>query len=116
MLIADDEPDIRALVGDILRRADLEVVEAADAEQTMTLWRQLRPVVVVLDHLMPPVSGFDLAEQILGEAPNQVIFLFTALLDTEVRERSERLGITLCLPKERVFDIPDLVRAYLSPG
>jgi CheY-like chemotaxis protein len=115
VLIADDEPDIRALVGDVLRRADLEVVEAADAEQTLALWRRHRPDVIVLDHMMPPVSGFDLAEQILGESPNQVIFLFTAFLDTGVRERSERLGITLCLPKERVFDIPDLVRAHLKP-
>jgi CheY-like chemotaxis protein len=115
VLIADDEPDIRALVADVLRRADLEVVEAADAEQTMTSWRQHRPAVIVLDHLMPPVSGFDLAEQILRESPNQVIFLFTALLDTDVRERSERLGITRCLPKERVFDLPELVRDVLNP-
>jgi hypothetical protein len=37
------------------------------------------------------------------------------LLDTDVRERSERLGITRCLPKERVFDLPELVRDVLNP-
>jgi CheY-like chemotaxis protein len=116
VLIADDEPDMRALVCDVLRRAEVEVIEAADAEETYAGWRDHRPDVIVLDHLMPPVSGFDIAARILGEDPGQVIFLFTALVNPDVRAASERAGITLCLSKDRVFDIPDLVRAHVNPG
>lgn len=116
MLIADDESDIRVLVSDVLRRAQIEVIEAADAEETLAQWRAQEPDVVILDHLIPPASGFDIAEQILGERPDQVIFLFTAMIDPTVRATCERLGIALCVPKERVFDLPDLIREAVSRG
>ena len=106
---------MRVLVSDVLRRAQIDVVEAADADATMVCWRQHRPDVVVLDHLMPPNSGLEIARQILAEDPSQVIFLFTGLVDSDVRANSDRLGITLCLSKERVFEIPELVRQHVSP-
>jgi CheY-like chemotaxis protein len=114
VLIADDEPDMRALVGDVLRRADVEVVEAADAESALAGWRAHRPDVVVLDHLMPPVTGLHIAEQILGEDPTQLIFLFTAMDEAAVRDQAQQVGIALCLKKDRVFEIPDLVREFVS--
>jgi len=107
---------MRALVGDVLRRADVEVVEAADAESTLAGWRTHHPDVIVLDHLMPPVTGLDIAAEILAEAPDQVIFLFTAMDEAEVRDHAQQVGIALCLKKDRVFEIPDLVREYLSRG
>ena len=107
---------MRVLVSDVLRRAQIDVVEAADADATLAGWRAHRPDVVVLDHLMPPNSGLDIARQILAEDPSQVIFLFTGLVDSGVRANSDQLGITLCLSKERVFDLPDLVRMYVSPA
>ena len=105
---------MRALLGDVLRRADLEVVEAADAESTFAEWRAHRPDVIVLDHLMPPVTGLHIAEQILGEDPTQLIFLFTAMDEAEVRDAAERLGIALCVKKDRVFELPDLLRDYVN--
>jgi CheY-like chemotaxis protein len=107
---------MRALVGDVLRRADLEVVEAGDAESTLAGWRTHRPDVIVLDHLMPPVTGLHIAEEILSEDPHQLIFLFTAMDEAEVRDHAEQLGIALCLKKDRVFEIPDLVREFVSRG
>ena len=105
---------MRALVGDILRRADFEVVEAADAETTLAAWRAHRPDVIVLDHLMPPVTGLDIAEKILAEDRHQVIVLFTAMDEREVRPSAEQVGISLCLKKDRVFEIPDLVHGLVS--
>lgn len=114
MLIADDEPDIRALVRHILERPDVDVVEAATASATLAAWREQRPDVIVLDQRIPPVSGLAIAEQILTEDPTQVIFLFTALVDSVIHAECERVGITLCVPKERMFDLPDLIREHLS--
>jgi len=105
---------MRALVGDVLRRADIDVVEAADAETALAGWRAHRPDVVVLDHLMPPDTGLHIAEQILDEDPHQVIFLFTALDEAEVRDAAAQVGIAMCVKKDRVFEIPDLVRSYVS--
>jgi CheY-like chemotaxis protein len=104
------------LVGHILEKDGIDVLEAADAGATLTVWREQRPDVIVLDHKMPPDSGFAVAEQILAEDPAQVIFLFTAFVDAEITAKSEDLGITLCLGKDRVFDIPELVRAHVNRG
>ena len=113
MLIADDEPDIRALIAHVLRSAGMSVVaEAENAADTIAAWRDHRPDVIVLDHQMPPVSGLDVAEEILADDPEQVILLFTAYVDAEVRSSAQRLGITACVSKEQVLEIPDLVRAY----
>jgi CheY-like chemotaxis protein len=71
--------------------------------------------VIVLDHLMPPVTGLDIAEQILGEDPHQLIVLFTAMDEGAVRPSAAQVGIALCLKKDRVFEIPDLVRGLVSP-
>ena len=105
---------MRALVGDVLRRANVDVVEAVDAETTLAEWRAHRPDVVVLDHMMPPDTGLHIAEQILGEDPTQLIFLFTAMNEAEVREPAERLGIALCVKKDRVFELPELLRDFVS--
>jgi len=104
---------MRVLISHVLGAAEIEVVEASDAEETVAQWRALRPDVIVLDHRIPPTNGLAIAEQILGEDPEQVIFLFTAYVDREIRSRAEQLGITACVAKDQIFEIPDLVRAHL---
>ena len=105
---------MRVLIGHVLTRADIEAIEAEDGPSTLAAWREHRPDVIVLDHKMPPTSGFDIAAQILSEDPNQLIFMFSALVDEGIRARTEQMGITLCLSKDRVFDIPDLVRQFVN--
>jgi CheY-like chemotaxis protein len=115
VLIADDEPDMRALISHVLGAEQIDVVEAANAEETVARWRELRPDVIVLDQRMPPSTGLEVAEAILAEAPAQVIFLFTAFVDADIRAEASRLGIRACVTKDQVFEIPALVRAHVSP-
>jgi CheY-like chemotaxis protein len=107
---------MRALMSHVLRAQDIDVVEAVDAEETLARWREHRPDVIVLDQRMPPTSGLDLAKAILADAPGQVIFLFTALVDAEIRSEAGRLGIIACVSKDQVLELPDLIRGHLSPG
>jgi CheY-like chemotaxis protein len=116
VLIADDEPDMRALIAHVLGADQIDVVETADAEETLRVWRELRPDAIVLDQRMPPSTGLAVAQSILAEQPGQIIFLFTGLLDAAIRAEAERLGITACVSKDQVFEIPRLVRANVSPG
>jgi two-component system chemotaxis response regulator CheY len=116
VLIADDDADIRALIAHVLRTAAIGVVaEASNADETIARWREYRPDVIVLDHHMPPASGLELAERVLSEDPTQVIFLFTAVIDGDIRTQAENLGIAECISKDQIFAIPELVRTHLSP-
>ncbi|MEY2451334.1 MAG: two-component system, NarL family, response regulator DesR [Acidimicrobiaceae bacterium] len=116
MLIADDEPDMRTLIAHVLRAEEIDIVEAATAEETVARWRDFRPDAIVLDQRMPPTTGLEIAESILHEEPGQVILLFTALVDAAIRSEAERLGITACVSKDQIFDIPELLRTHLTPG
>jgi DNA-binding NarL/FixJ family response regulator len=107
---------MRALIAHVLGAADIEVVaEATTAEETISLCRELRPDVVVLDQRMPPKTGIDIAETILADNPALVILLFTAFVDCEIRTEAARVGIAACVSKENVFEIPGLARAYFNP-
>ena len=114
MLIADDEPDMRALIAHVLRAAGIDVVEADGADETLARWRDERPDAIVLDQRMPPTTGLEVAGTILAVDPAQVIFLFTAFVDAEIRSEAKRLGIAGCVSKSQVFEIPEMVRAQLN--
>jgi CheY-like chemotaxis protein len=107
---------MRALIAHVLRADGIDAVEAADAEETVARWRELRPDVIVLDQRMPPTTGLEVAREILAAEPAQVIFLFTAYVDAEIRAEADRLGIAACISKDQVFEIPELARARLSRG
>jgi DNA-binding NarL/FixJ family response regulator len=112
VLIVDDEEDMRALV-----RATIEVAneglsvagEAADGEAAIDKWREQRPEVVVLDQRMPGVSGLETAGRILEEHPGQAIVLFSSYLDPDVLAAARRLGIRVCLSKDNIRQLPDVL-------
>ncbi len=79
VLIADDEPMIRAGVRAVLATdPDIEVVaEAADGHEAVELVRRHRPSVAVLDIRMPGISGIDAAAEIRGTVPTTNVIMLT---------------------------------------
>jgi DNA-binding response OmpR family regulator len=59
LLIADDESGIRSLVRMTLERDSYQILEASDGEEAIALAREFHPEVVLLDVMMPGLSGFD---------------------------------------------------------
>lgn len=59
VVAADDEPDIRRLVAFTLRRHGYTVFTAATGTEALTLIRQHRPALAVLDVHMPELDGID---------------------------------------------------------
>jgi signal transduction histidine kinase/CheY-like chemotaxis protein len=57
VLVADDEPHAREIIGLCLRAAGYEVVEAIDAEQALALARSMRPQAITLDILISGKEG-----------------------------------------------------------
>jgi CheY-like chemotaxis protein len=62
--------------------------------------------VVVLDAVMPAVSGFEAAPMILARRPDQKILLCSALVDDEVRAKADDAGISECVSKDDMAAIP----------
>lgn len=117
MLIVDDELDMRMLVRLVIEMANdgLSIVgEANDGPEAIQVWRDLDgppvPDVVILDNRMPGLSGLEVAQRILEERPGQIIVLYSAFLDADVRAKANELGIASCVSKHELDRLPDLVR------
>jgi DNA-binding response OmpR family regulator len=103
VLVAEDDPEMRRLVVEALRKDAHEVIEAADggrmlvrlAEFFETDPHMLSVDVIVTDMRMPVCSGLDLLER-LAEARWKVpCILMTAFGDDETRQRARRIGAVL---------------------
>ncbi|MGZ9811013.1 response regulator [Pseudoroseicyclus sp. H15] len=75
ILIVDDDPQIRELVGIALTRAGLDHAEAADGAAALAQARALTPDLVVLDIGLPERDGRDVCRELRRESEVPVIFL-----------------------------------------
>lgn len=75
ILVVDDEPNIREVVGLYLRQDGHAVVVAADGEEALRLYRHARPDLVVLDLMLPGLSGLEVCRRIQGERRVPLIML-----------------------------------------
>lgn len=64
ILVADDEPNILAALEFMLRRAGYEVDVARDGEEALRQLEQRPPDLVLLDVMMPVLSGYDVCERL----------------------------------------------------
>jgi DNA-binding NarL/FixJ family response regulator len=115
VLIADDEPDVRLLLQLQLEQVGFEVVgEAADGGEAAELAATTSPDVVVLDLLMPRVSGFEAIALIRRAAPGVGIVAYTAVAGEFVRREMARLRIPLLLKSGNIQPLAAALRAAAS--
>ena len=111
-LIVDDDEDIRLLIQLIIDAAnDGLFVQAAAATGAEALEKldECDPDVVVLDEMMPGMSGLEAAARIRETRPGLPMILCSAYLDEDVRARAAQLGIE-CLAKEEMPQMPAAIR------
>jgi len=111
VLIVDDHDDVRFLIRAIIEDASDDVVVVGEADGVRAALEsidELDPDVVVLDAVMPVVSGIEAAPMILARRPAQKILLCSALVDEEVRAKAEEAGITDCVSKDDMDAIPGI--------
>jgi DNA-binding NarL/FixJ family response regulator len=119
VMIVDDHADVRFLIRAIVEDADEDVVVAGEADGVRAALESIDavdPDVVVLDAVMPVVSGIEAAPMILARRPDQKILLCSAMIDDEVREKAERAGIADCVSKDDMEAIPALAIRLARDG
>ena len=68
VLIADDEPNIVISLEFMMKREGYEVLVARDGREALASIRRERPRLVLLDAMMPGMSGFDVCESVRADA------------------------------------------------
>lgn len=85
ILAIDDEPQVLELIGDLLEKQGFGVLKAAGGEEGIKLAIEKEPDIIILDLMMPQVSGFDVVERLKTHpiAKDIPIIIFTAKDITE---------------------------------
>ena len=84
ILVADDDPDVRGLIRELLERAGATVREAANGREALRLLYDVRPDVIVLDVTMPELDGWQALERIRDLSAVPVLMLTAR--DTEMEK------------------------------
>jgi PAS domain S-box-containing protein len=102
-LVVDDEELVRASTSDMLRDMGYSVVETECGEEALQLLTEgLRPDLLVTDHLMPGISGTELAREVRVRLPSTPVLVVSGYADVE--------GIAPDLPRlTKPFRQADLV-------
>lgn len=122
VLVVDDEPDITGLVAYHLAKAGYRVSTAATGTEALRSARQERPDLMILDLMLPGVSGYDvLADLRRREETRDIgVILLTARKEEPDRIRGLKLGADDYLakpfsPQELVLRVGAVLRRLAAP-
>ena len=85
VLIADDDRLIRAMLRDVLADLGHEVVEAENGEEAVARAEREQPDALIVDFLMPRLSGLDALKRLRARGRRLPAVLLTAISDASVR-------------------------------
>jgi DNA-binding response OmpR family regulator len=114
VLVVEDDPGILRTVADNLRFEQYEVVTATDGETAYQLHRNEQPELIVLDLMLPRMSGLELCRKLRSEDVQVPVLILTARSEEADRVRGLDLGADDYVTKP--FSVAELmarVRALL---
>lgn len=117
LLVEDDE----ALANVYKSRLEIEGFETSwvgNGEDALVAARKFHPDLILLDAMMPKISGFDVLDILRNtpETANIHVIMLTALSQPKDKERAESLGVDDYLVKSQVVigDVIERVRYHLG--
>ena len=105
MLIVEDEVDINDCLQQYFSSKGFSVAAAYSGEEAVEKLQAERPEVVLLDVMLPGLSGIEVLKKIRELDPTMSVIMVTALNHDEVRAQAERFGATAYITKP--FDFSD---------
>ncbi len=100
ILVIDDEQGIRNLLDTLLRRKGYDVVLAESGSKGLELFRRERPDVIVLDLIMPEMTGLAVLRQIRSLDSKKPVIVLTGAGTAEAEQQIRALGVTEYVEKE----------------
>ncbi len=118
ILLVEDDTALSGVYRSRLELEGFEVKEVVNGEDALSMALEFRPDLVLLDAMMPKISGFDVLD-ILRNTPETgdiKIVMLTALSQPKDKERAEDLGVDDYLVKSQVVigDVVERVKHHLG--
>ncbi|MBN1557178.1 MAG: response regulator [Lentisphaerae bacterium] len=118
VLVVDDEPPIRELAANMLRRAGLEVIQAADGDEAVARFREAAAVrLVLLDVSMPGMSGQEVYAELQAVRPGVPVLFSSGYIEERAVNIAEPRGpIGFVQKPYRMEELIQEARALLEPS
>ncbi len=110
ILLVEDDTALAAVYRSRLELEGFEINEVNNGEDALSAAISFRPDLILLDVMMPKISGFDVLDILRNtpETTNIRVVMLTALSQPKDKERAEQLGVDDYLVKSQVV-ISDVV-------
>lgn len=117
ILLVEDDKALASVYESRLIAEGFETLHVDNGESALAEAVNFRPDLVILDVMMPKISGFDVLDLMRGseELSNMKVMMLTALGQDKDQERAEKLGVDKYLIKSQVSleEIIDSIRELL---
>ena len=118
ILLVEDDMALSAVYRSRLEIEGFDVREVHNGEDALSATVEYRPDLILLDVMMPKISGFDVLDILRNtpETANVRIVMLTALSQPKDKERAESLGVDDYLVKSQVVigDVVARVKHHLN--
>lgn len=119
VLLVNDDDTVRAVVGDYLRRAGLDVVEASDGHEALGQAAARTPDAVVLDLMLPGIDGLEVFRRLRAQSIGIPVLMLTARGDEVDRVLGLEMGADDYVakpfsPRELVLRVQALLRRAVA--
>lgn len=115
VLLVEDDSTVSSVLSAYLRKAGFEPRIAADGASALQAWRQWKPDVVVLDLMLPGMSGLEVLQRRRAEDDSAAVIILSARGDEEDRLLGLEVGaddyvVKPFSPREAVLRVQALLR------
>lgn len=114
VLVIDDDPDVRGFIADALEEQGYIVRHAADGCEGLAQLDREKPDLVIVDFIMPEMSGAEVARKIRRKHPDQAILFVSGYSETDAVKRTAPEAPLLAKPF-RADALDRAVRAAIAP-
>lgn len=116
IMAVDDEPDIIRLIRRVLKKAGYEFVGCLSGKECLEKYKKEKPDLLMLDVMMPGMSGWDVYKGIRKINKKQKVLFLTAMtVQSDARDTMDELGVSDYLSKPfEPYELTERVKTILE--